>query len=73
MTPFDEKYCIDTFKKLLAADSTTGQYEQVQAVVSGILGEMGIPCQETRKGGVIADMGGDTDNGRRLRRRLLAW
>ena len=31
MIPFDEAYCLESFRRLLAADSTTGQYEEVQA------------------------------------------
>ena len=56
---FDQEYCLDIFSKLLAADSTTGQYEEVQAVLCGILDELGFPYQTTHKGGVIADLGGE--------------
>ncbi|MBP3729003.1 MAG: M42 family metallopeptidase [Lachnospiraceae bacterium] len=56
---FDEKYCLSVFERLLAADSTTGQYEEVQQVLCGILEEQGYPCQITHKGGVIADLGGE--------------
>ncbi len=59
--PFDEKYCLDTFERLLAADSTTGQYEEVQALACQILDELGYPYQTTHKGGVIADLGGEGD------------
>ena len=59
MISFDSKYCLEVFEKLLAADSTTGQYEQVQSVLTGLLDEMGIPYALTHKGGVIADMGGE--------------
>ena len=58
MQTFDEQYCLDTFRRLLAADSTTGQYEEVQAVLCAILDELGIPYFATHKGGVIADLGG---------------
>ena len=56
---FDEKYCLEVFERLLAADSTTGQYEEVQGVLRGILDELGIPYGVTHKGGVIADLGGE--------------
>ena len=56
---FDEAYCLKTFERLLAADSTTGQYEAVQQVCCDILDELGIPYALTHKGGVIADLGGE--------------
>ncbi|MBQ5952224.1 MAG: M20/M25/M40 family metallo-hydrolase [Lachnospiraceae bacterium] len=58
MSGFDQAYCLETFRRLLAADSTTGQYEEVQRVLCDILYELGIPYTETHKGGVIADLGG---------------
>ncbi len=61
MKPFDESYCLDMFRRLLAADSTTGQYEEVQQVLCGILKEQGWTWQLTHKGGVIADLGGEGD------------
>lgn len=59
MYNFDEKYCIDTFAKFLSVDSTTGQYEEVQAVLCSMLDELGYPYHVTHKGGVIADLGGE--------------
>ncbi|MBQ9507377.1 MAG: hypothetical protein IJR51_09510 [Clostridia bacterium] len=56
---FDKEYCISAFKTLLGADSTTGQYEEVQRVLCGLLDEIGVPYRLTRKGGVIADAGGE--------------
>ena len=56
---FDEKYCLSLFERLLAADSTTGQYEEVQAVLCEILQEQGYPYTVTHKGGIIADLGGE--------------
>ena len=58
---FDEKYCLSAFERLLGADSTTGQYEQVQALLCDMLGELGVPYTTLRKGGVIADLGGEGD------------
>ena len=59
MRKFDEKYCIKIFEKLLAADSTTGFYEESQAQLCAILDELGYPYEIIRKGGVIADLGGE--------------
>ena len=59
MRPFDENYCLKTFERLLAVDSTTGQYEEIQALVAGMLDELGVPYRATHKGGVIADLGGE--------------
>ncbi len=56
---FDKDYCISAFRRLLGADSTTGQYEAVEAVVCEMLGETGVPFLRTHKGGVIADLGGE--------------
>jgi len=55
---FDKDYCLDMLKRLLAIDSTTGQYEQIQEFLCSVLEEMHYPFQVTRKGGVIADLGG---------------
>ena len=59
MKAFDERYCLDTFQKLLAVDSTTGQYEQIQALLCSMLDELGFPYTLTHKGGVIAELGGE--------------
>ena len=63
MKKFDEKYCIKTFEKLLAADSTTGNCEDVQALVCNIIEELGFKYQKTHKGGVIAELGADPKPG----------
>ena len=59
MIAFDESYCLSCFERLLSADSTTGQYEEVQRVVCAMLDELGVPYTLVRKGGVIADLGGE--------------
>ncbi|MBE7005029.1 MAG: M42 family metallopeptidase, partial [Ruminococcaceae bacterium] len=59
MYEFDESYCLKTFERLLGADSTTGQYEEVQKLLCELLDELGCPYQVTHKGGVIADLGGE--------------
>ena len=61
MKGFDESYCLEVFRRLLGADSTTGQYEEVQALCCRMLEELGIPYRATHKGGVIADLGGEGD------------
>ena len=59
MLAFDENYCLETFERLLAVDSTTGYYEEIQTLLCKILDELAIPCRVTHKGGVIADLGGE--------------
>lgn len=56
---FDKEYCINTFKRLLAVDSTTGHYEMIQNEICKILDELGYKYEVTHKGGVIADLGGE--------------
>ena len=58
---FDEKYCLDMFEKLAGVDSTTGQYKELQELLCGILDELGYAYTVTRKGGVIAELGGTGD------------
>ena len=58
---FDQEYCLDIFKQLVAIDSTTGQYEEIQAALCRILDELGYRYALTHKGGVIADLGGEGD------------
>ena len=59
MFKFDEDYCLnEAFRRLIEADSTTGQYEECQKVLMDMLDELGFPYTVTRKGGVIADLGG---------------
>lgn len=59
MIPFDESYCLDSFRRLLAVDSTTGYYEDIQRLLCGMLEELGYPYRCLRKGGVIAELGGE--------------
>ena len=61
MLSFDEKYCLDMFEKLAGVDSTTGQYKELQGLLCGILDELGYAYTVTRKGGVIAELGGTGD------------
>ena len=59
MRDFDESLCLSYLKRLLEADSTTGQYEEIQALLCEMLDGIGFPFRTTRKGGVIADLGGE--------------
>ena len=61
MFRFDEEYCLDTFRRLLDADSTTGMYEKAEEAAASILEELEVPYRRTRKGGIIADLGGEGD------------
>ena len=55
----DKEYFLHTFRRLAAVDSTTGQYEEIQKLICGILEELGFSYELTRKGGVIANLGGE--------------
>ena len=56
---FDEDYVMRAFQALLAIDSTTGQFRQVQDWIVGEIERLGFVPQATHKGGVIADLGGE--------------
>ena len=57
MYNLNEPYFFDTLQKLLAVDSTTGQYEEIQSLVCGMLDDLGCKYTVTRKGGIIAELG----------------
>ena len=57
---FNQDRCIDYFKRLLDVDSTTGQYEEIQKLLCGMLDEMGVTYRTIRKGGVIAEIEGQS-------------
>ena len=59
MSRFDREFCIETFRQLLSVDSTTGQYRQIQDMLCAMLDKMGYPYKILRKGGVVADLGGE--------------
>ena len=61
MSYFDEKYTLDTFQRLLAVDSTTGQYEAIQIAAAEMIRELGYEPVFTHKGGVLAELGGEGD------------
>lgn len=56
---FDEAYFKEQLLRLLEIDSTTGRCEEISSYVIGELGRLGIPCTESHKGGVIAELGGE--------------
>ena len=59
MPVFQEERCLETFRKLLAIDSTTGQYQAVEAWTAEEIRRMGLQPVRTHKGGVLADLGGE--------------
>lgn len=59
MSTFDESYTLDIFRQLLAVDSTTGQYRAIQEKTAGLIRGLGFEPRFTRKGGVLADLGGE--------------
>ncbi|MBQ4180949.1 MAG: M42 family metallopeptidase [Firmicutes bacterium] len=61
MLSFGEKYCLDQLKALLAIDSTTGQYEEIERYMLDQCEKLGFKACTCRKGGVIADLGGEGD------------
>ena len=61
MNNFDEKYCIEAFKRLLDVDSTTGQYVMIQKQICEMIEELGYKPELTHKGGVLVDLGGEGD------------
>ena len=58
---FSEQTCLSFFENLIAVDSTTGQYGEIQKTLCDLLDGLGFPYRETHKGGVIADLGGEGD------------
>ena len=59
MNYFDENYTLDSFRSLLAMDSTTGQYQAVQEKTAELIRALGFEPVFTHKGGVLADLGGE--------------
>ena len=58
---FDEAYTLAAFRRLLAIDSTTGQFRAVQDWTAEEIRRLGYEPSVTHKGGVIADLGGEGD------------
>ena len=61
MEHFNEAYCLNTFQSLLAIDSTTGMFREIQDRVIGEIRSLGFEPDVTHKGGVLADLGGEGD------------
>ena len=59
MSGFDADRCLEIFRELLAVDSTTGQYEEIEELLCRMLDGMGLRYSRLRKGGVIAELGGE--------------
>ncbi len=59
MYGFNEKRCLETFQKLLAVDSTTGQYRAIEEWTAKEITGLGFTPVKTHKGGVLADLGGE--------------
>ena len=58
------EFAFQKTKELLAIDSPTGYTAEAEAYVLKTFAEMGFRTIHTRKGGVIADLGGpDTEDG----------
>ena len=45
MRDFDKNVCLRFFERLLAVDSTTGQYEEIQTLIASMLDELGVPTR----------------------------
>ena len=61
MMCFSEKRYLETFRSLLAIDSTTGQYHAIEAWTAEKIRGLGYEPVLTHKGGVLADLGGEGD------------
>ena len=61
MSYFEESSVRGFFENLLAIDSTTGQYQEIEAFVAREARRMGYDPLLTHKGGVIVDLGGQGD------------
>lgn len=55
---FDQSFFIRQFENLLKIDSTTGQFREIQDYILSELKNLGCPVSVCRKGGVIAELGG---------------
>lgn len=53
------QYAVEQIEKLVSIDSPTGYHYKVSEYLVNTLTEMGFPVSTLRKGGVIADLGGE--------------
>ncbi len=59
MEHLNEAYFLEQFRALLAIDSTTGQFREIQNYVIEQSEAMGFSTYATHKGGVLVDLGGE--------------
>ena len=59
MNNFDEQYTLSAFQHLLAIDSTTGMYREIQNWIIGETKRLGYTPAPIHKGGVIVNLGGE--------------
>ena len=59
MKTFDQEYMLTQLKNLLAIDSTSGQFREIQDYVAAEMERMGYQPQTLRKGGIWCDLGGE--------------
>ena len=55
----DETFCLQKFEEMLAIDSTTSQFREIQNWLCREFDELGFKYTVTRKGGVVAELGGE--------------
>ena len=58
MNTFDRSYMMQQLRNLLAIDSTSGQYREIQDYTASEMKKMGYEPVTLRKGGVYCDLGG---------------
>lgn len=56
---FNENYTLETFKKLVDVDSTTGKCDDIEKLVVKLVEGLGYKPYLCQKGGVIVDLGGE--------------
>ena len=59
MKKMNEEAFLKEFQDLLAIDSTTGQFREIHNYIVNKIKKLGYECIETRKGGVLACIGGE--------------
>ena len=62
MKTFDRDYMLTQLQNLLAIDSTSGQYREIEAYVAAEMEKMGYTPRFLRKGGVWCDLGGEGES-----------
>ncbi len=62
MEHLNEAYFMEQFRALLAIDSTTGQFREIQNYVTAQSEALGFPVHTTHKGGILVDLGGEGDD-----------